>query len=226
MVAVASVGLKLFGLYTDAVLELPERGLVLITGPNGAGKTTFMQGVSHGLWGKPVIGDEMWKDFDEDASSKSKSVVEVCIADPNEGALDVMRQRTKRGTKSLKWGFNSHATTSKAQADLESVIGSMDLWRWSSVFVNDAPDLFTRATDKARKLLLEQAIPDLDQFEPALKRARAKVKAIDSQLMMKNAEMARLTAAASAATAAMNSSEPPRPTDANVAEAQRESTLR
>lgn len=213
MVSVSSIGLKAFGLYDDVSLDLPETGVVLVTGPNGAGKTSFMQGVAHGLWGKSVIGDEMWKPGE-------KSEVKVNTSD-----LEVVRSRSKGGTKSLKWGGIKHATTSKAQKDLESEIGPMDLWRWSAVFVNDAPDLFTRATDRARKHLLETAIPNLDKFDPALKAVRADVRATTDAVRLAEVDLFRLRGVIEASRSALEASKPRNPTDEHLRELEDAETL-
>lgn len=171
-----------FGPYEDIDLSLPETGLVAVTGPNGAGKTTLPNIMSHALWGKPLVGEPFW-------NAGQDSIVEVELAD----GRAVTRKCRKSGSKALAWTEDvDHATTSKAQSGLESVVGSMNAWRWSAIFLSDAPDLFTRATDKARKELLEEIL-SLSRFEAALKIARQRARHHEGKAAEHQLEMVRLT---------------------------------
>lgn len=154
-------------------VELPAKGLVLVTGPNGAGKSRFVEAVATAGWGKTLRGTSPW-------SGKGHASI---ITDD----LDISRTHTKGGGKKLKWepvdGDTAPAfeSTTKAQAALESIIGSFDVWRRTSVFSSQDAAHFTMATDGQRKKLLEQLI-GLDRFDPALAACRADKRAAEAKL--------------------------------------------
>lgn len=165
---VRKVKLRNITKYTEPTeLVVPERGIVLVTGPNGAGKSTIAEAVSFGGWGKTLRGTPI-------AVESKKASVEL---DFDGGTIT-----RERGSKSsLSWHKTGekpteYETTTKAQEALESVIGGHDEWKRRHVFGADG-ELFTTATDKARKLFLEEMAYGDAPFDAALERCRVEVRA-------------------------------------------------
>jgi DNA repair exonuclease SbcCD ATPase subunit len=144
-----------------ARLNLPERGVVLITGANGAGKSSTVEGVAWALWGKtlrgadPTHGDEL-------------CLVRLTLAP------GLLVERARKNAKTvLSWeGGPEYENATKAQAALERTVGSFDVWRRACVFSSADAAHFTLATDAERKRLLETVL-GLDRFDGALDACRA-----------------------------------------------------
>lgn len=168
-------------------VELPERGVVLVTGANGAGKSTIIEAVSVALWGHTLRGTKPW--------NGDKSHVEVVANTPH--ALYATRS-CKAGKVSLEWGFDGSApvayeTTTKAQYALEAAVGPWEVWRRTSVFSSQDAAHFSLATDAERKRLIE-SILQLERFDVALSLARRDAKVTEQSLGMASRELAGLTA--------------------------------
>lgn len=132
----------------DAVdLALPGAGIVTIQGPNGAGKSSVVEAVAAALWGKTLRGEPWQVD-----GATSIVRLETSLA-------TVERERSKR-TNVLAWAppgepLRSYETATKAQAELDSVVGDMEAWRRTSVFSSQDVLSFSLATDAERKRLIE-----------------------------------------------------------------------
>lgn len=143
--------------YTTTV-QFPERGLVLATGKNGVGKSLlFIDAIGWALWGESPRG------------KNPEGVVKLETV----SGLSCQRKRVKSGASSLTFSATQYETTSKAQETLEAIVGDYESWYHASVFTSQEAGVFSRVPDKARKALIEQAIPDFDRFDEALKRCRA-----------------------------------------------------
>jgi len=155
-------------------LNLPERGVVLVTGPNGAGKSALPEAASYAVWGKTLRGTPPWR---KDGSPGTVA----CAAD----SVDVTRERS--GSRvGLSWkvpGDEDPAefdTTTKAQEALEHVVGSWDVWRRTCVFSSADASHFSGATDGERKRLLEEIL-GLGRFDVALAACRADLRAVETR---------------------------------------------
>lgn len=181
-------------------IQLPDVGVVLITGPNGAGKSAIIEACAHALFGKSVRGEWGWRDVPERASPKWRSEVSV-------DTDRVTTTRAKRkGSPSLVWQkWDSLAggwapadhkqgdTTSKAQADLERVLGKYDLWLRSHVFSSGDAAHFTLATDAKRKRFLE-AMLGISYFDRALEITRGLLSATKIAIADQTSAVARADA--------------------------------
>lgn len=144
------------------MLDLPERGVVLVQGPNGAGKSSVVEGVAWALWGKTLRGADPTRD------EGTRCLARVALA-PD---LVVERER-KKGKVSLSWsGGPTYENATKAQAALERTVGPFDVWRRACVFSSADAAHFTLATDSERKRLLETVL-GLDRFDAALEACRS-----------------------------------------------------
>lgn len=150
-------------------VDLPERGLVVVTGANGAGKSTLLDGVATALWNDTLRGDPLWRAGEPGSVGITTSAVEAA------------RLRTKGGKCSLDWGppvvgsLVTYENATKAQQAIEAVIGTMSTWRRTSVLSSVDSDTFTRSSDAERKRLLEVFL-GLDRFDRALLACRGDVK--------------------------------------------------
>jgi len=170
---VRTLQLRGFMSHGDTRVELPARGLVLVTGPNRAGKSSLVEAVAVAMYGRTLRGTDPWRDGEEG---------EVGLV---AAGLEARRRRAAGGKVALAWSAGGaaedYATTTKAQEALERVVGPWDVWRRSAVFSSADSAAFTGATDGERKRLLE-AMLGLDQFDPALEACRADLRAAERRV--------------------------------------------
>ena len=151
-------------------VELPERGLVVVTGPNGAGKSSMIEGVATAIWGKTLRGTTPWR------------AGEAGYAEVLTDAIRARRTCTKGGAKKLKWfedaeeAWRTYDTSTKAQMEMTELVGEFDRWRSTHVFSSQDAAHFTMASDGERKRLLENLL-GLDRFDAAYKACRGDLKA-------------------------------------------------
>lgn len=159
---VQKIFLENFGVHTHTEILFPHTGLVLITGANGSGKSTIIEAVSVCCWGKSLRGETFWDD-------QQGSVVVTT------NAIAISRVGTAL-KKSLQFDsivggmFPVFDTQTKAQDTLNSVIGSLDLWRRTHVLSSADAQAFSLASSSERMRLLETVLA-LDRFDNAHARA-------------------------------------------------------
>lgn len=188
---VSRIHMQGFMSHTDTEVSLPERGLVLVTGANGSGKSSLVEAVATAAWGKTLRGSNPW-------SGKGSASI---ITD------QVDARRTYNGrSKKLAWRKTDQLddpadfeTTTKAQEALESLIGSYEVWRRTSVFSSQDASHFTMATDAERKRLLESLL-GLGRFDTALAACRSDRKDADMGLRGAATLLEQLKAQRSSAT--------------------------
>lgn len=163
---------KNFGRFDSLELDLPERGIVLVTGSNGHGKSTIMEAVAHGLWNMPLRGKPMWRDG-------ATCRLHIHTENPD---LEVHRKRAPKGT--LRMSFNipgetptPYDTSTKAKDGLVHLTGSFAVWRQCSVLSSADAGAFTQATDGKRKALIESLL-GMERFDAALKRCRVDLQGV------------------------------------------------
>lgn len=186
-------------------VDLPDKGVVLVTGPNGAGKSAIIETCSHALFGKSVRGEWGWRDVEDTAPRGWASVTHV-ITD----YVDVTRVKG-RGSPVLsfqrwtggKWERDTADNTSKAQASLERVIGGFDLWLRSHVFSSGDAAHFTLATDAKRKRFLE-AMLGIEYFDGALDLARTNLALVKGVIADHDQRLISLEARRTVAEAGMS----------------------
>lgn len=175
--------------HTRTVLELPANGVTLVTGDNGAGKSSLVEVVAWGCWGRTLRGANPWR------GGQGAPACVVAVEGP---AVEVRRERNGRKAL-LSWQRPGDAaveyeTATKAQAALDVVIGSFDMWRRTHVFTSADAWAFTSATDAQRKVMLE-ALLGLDMFDTALERCRADLKDAQTALTRDEHTLARVRGA-------------------------------
>lgn len=150
--------------HADTQVVLPKQGLVALTGSNGAGKSSLLEGIATALWGESLRGEMGWRDGEPGSVTITTD------------GLAATRKRSKAGTSKLEWQANdasltTYETTSKAQAALEHLIGSYDVWRRTCVLSSLDSAAFSLARDSDRKRLLEEFL-GLGLFDVALDACR------------------------------------------------------
>ena len=151
--------------HDSTVVDLPDRGVVLVTGPNGSGKSALVESVATALWGKGLRGSR-WSPWHAGQPGRVRL---------QHGALTVERSWDGK-SKSLRWSStDAFDTTMKAQAGLDAAVGSFEVWRRTCVFSSSDAAHFTLASDVERKTLLEQLL-GLAWFDAAHKLCLADLK--------------------------------------------------
>lgn len=149
MLTVEKLELRNVTVHKCFILELPPRGLILITGPNGSGKSTIVESVSMGWFGQSLRGKPPWTE------------------DPGQilltGFGHTVDRRRINGKNSLQFRegiqeLSKYDTASKAQEALDQWIGPWELWRRSCAFSSRDSSHFTEASDADRKRLLEEVL--------------------------------------------------------------------
>jgi hypothetical protein len=141
--------------------QVPGQGLILVSAPNGAGKSLAYVD----LWGWALWGES------RRAGSRILSPVGTASYLDEDERLTVQRTRTKRGV-SLTSSLGVYESTSKAQEALNQHLGPFDRWYRISVLSSLDASSFSLATDKVRKLLVEELIPGFNSFDAAVAEAR------------------------------------------------------
>ncbi len=140
--------------HEDTTVDLPERGLVLVTGRNGSGKTTLIEAVALCLWGTTFRKrNPGW--------SGDKGRVVVRLDDHK-----IERVKTKSKVKTTFDDKTSFTRVRDALEHTTKMFGSFDIWRRINVFSSRDVARFTTATDAFRKRMLEELL-GLDRFEVA-----------------------------------------------------------
>lgn len=180
---IRSIHLEGFMAYDKAHVELPERGIVTVSGGNGEGKSALAEAVCAAVWGKTMRGLPFWRQG------------ERCKVQVHADDVCVTRKVAPGGSKSLEFlrEEGEHATRSKAQADLDLHVPGMKTWKRCSVFSSADSDLFTGATDKAKKELLEGLL-GISRFDDALGQCREDLKADRRKHAKLDADLARAEA--------------------------------
>jgi DNA repair exonuclease SbcCD ATPase subunit len=184
MIVVEKVVSENFMGHRSVEVELPPKGIVVITGNNGSGKSTLIEAVGASLWARLLRGTKWQPDIEARLGLTSSAV-----------ALSRVRKGRHR---ELTWAppgvaAAQYGTESKAQEALEAVVGSFDQWRRSSVFSSADLDTFTRATDAERKRLLETMI-GVDVFDGALSSCRGDLRSAKTKLLSVSGRMRELEA--------------------------------
>lgn len=154
MFAVRQIKLYNFMAHAQRTLDIPERGLVLITGDNGTGKSSFVEAVAMAFWGETRRGTPPWR-------TNVPGSVEV-VTD----TLHVRRGVDKAHKPSCLWNETGKPlarqgkdakgdTSAKAAAALEKLIPSLDVWAWSCVLSNVDTVTFSGSSNAERYKLLE-----------------------------------------------------------------------
>ena len=161
------LGLENFMSHDLSTVDLPSTGLVVVTGRNGAGKSALAEAIAQCMWGRSLRGAR-WSPWRPGVKGQ------VIITDTGTPPQEFVVRRGWTGkSKSLKvdHGSGEHDTTTKAQEDLDSIVGTFEAWRRTRVFSSSDAAHFTLASDAERKELLEQLL-GLSWFERALEQCR------------------------------------------------------
>ena len=148
--------------HTATDIQIPDRGVVLVSGSNGSGKSTILEALPLVLWGRTLRGTKVW--------SSSSSLVAVTVD-------GVRYQRTQHGSRSsLTWqGAPTFESTKHALAYLAERFGPFAAWQQSCVLSSSDASSFTLATDADRKRLVER-LAGLEAYDQAHDRLKAQAR--------------------------------------------------
>jgi DNA repair exonuclease SbcCD ATPase subunit len=154
-------------------VTFPDQGITLVTGDNGAGKSGMViESIATALWGKTLRKTPVWR-----TTEKGTILVE---AKTDADVFKVIRSKTPKGSPKLE--LSKQATTTKAQENLESLVGEWDTWKKTSLFSSqDDTSQFAQATDAERKRLIEDLL-GINKFDAALQRCREDLRSVESEL--------------------------------------------
>ncbi len=169
---IRSVAVSTFMAPAAATLQLPERGLVLLTGPNGSGKSRFIEACAYAAGGKTLRGSTPWRSGEAG----------LVILESYDG-WDIKRSITAKGTKKTLVGEASADTNTKTNGWIDL---DLDLWRRTHVLSSADAGHFSIATDAQRKDMIEQML-GLSLFD------RAYATCAEDQSSLRD-ELARATA--------------------------------
>lgn len=160
--SIRSIAMSGFSKHNQSIIDLPKVGVVLVTGPNGSGKSSMIDAVGAAVWNDHVRGVSLWR-------AKAAGNVTVLTDD-----LTVERERSPSGVGKLSWYQGNAPPTqfesmTKAQTQLGVLVGPYEQWRRTHVLCAEDGESFTRASDSARKELLEQML-GVYGFEEAIER--------------------------------------------------------
>ena len=159
-----TVGTGLSGHDGDPLhLNIPERGVMLVTGGNGVGKSRFIDALAWTIYGKPVRDAHVWR-------PKVACWGEVEL----DGAV-IRRTRSKSGgtsgTITIDGARTEYSTEKALAAGLEGMVPPRALWERAAVFDPSVGARFSSAGDLGRKQLLEQVL-GLEAYDGAAKQVR------------------------------------------------------
>ncbi len=163
--------LSLAGEGRSYCVQVPAKGLILVASPNGSGKSLSYVD----LWGWALWGES------RRAGKNILSPIGVASYLDDDETLTVQRTRTKRGV-TLTCSLGTYESASKAQEALDRHLGPFDRWYRISVLSSLDASSFTLATDKVRKTLMEELVPDFNGFDAAVAAARKDLTVVGERL--------------------------------------------
>ena len=177
--------LQNFMSHKNTTLELPEKGIILVTGANGSGKSSLAESIAVAGWGKSLRGSSCFVVNEESRAEITASL--------NNQELTIARESSPKGK--IKLDFKpcdtKYATVTKAQAGLQNHIGDFDTWRRCSIFSSQDASHFTLSSDAERKRLLESLL-GLDRFDAALDACRRDKKELERNHTVHDRERLRI----------------------------------
>lgn len=166
------------------VIDVPERGLVVVQGSNGSGKSSIPEAVAHALWGKSLRGKTCWLNI------KDGSRAGVVLGDGTK--VTRKRENNRSHVEIIRPGqgddHDLYDTATKAQSVLDNDVGPFEVWCRSCVFSSSDASTFSAATDAERKRLLE-TILGLERFDPALTACRKDLVTAEAKVADKGAAL-------------------------------------
>lgn len=175
----------------DAVLELPEAGVTVLTGANGAGKSRFIEAVAYAFWGETLRGETPWI---EGTAGEVSVLTDVG---------DATRRVTKGGSKSVLWNGAKADTPSRTQELIRAVVPEFDFWRRTHVFSSGEAAHFSSATDGEKKRIMEMLL-GMEVFDRAQRACLDELGELNAQMQAANTDVARAEGAVNVACAKLS----------------------
>lgn len=177
-----------FMAHGEAVLELPEAGVTVLTGANGAGKSRFIEAVAYAFWGETLRGESPW----------IEGVAGSCSVLTDIG--DATRKATKGGHKTVLWNGEKADTPSRTQELISARVPEFAFWRRTHVFSSGEAAHFSSATDGEKKRIMEMLL-GMEVFDRAQRECLDELGALNAQMSALQTDVARAEGAFNVATA-------------------------
>ena len=175
----------------DAVLELPEAGVTVLTGANGAGKSRFIEAVAYAFWGETLRDADPWIDG---LAGEVSVLTDIG---------DATRRATKGGSKTLLWNGQKADTNSRTQELIKAVLPEFDFWRRTHVFSSGEAAHFSSATDGEKKRIMEMLL-GMEVFDRAQRECLDELGELNAQMQALNTDVARAEGAVNVACAKLS----------------------
>ena len=215
MLRVSRIVLKRLFNHKYSDIQLPKKGVVLITGDNGSGKSAIIEAVATAAWGKTVRGTQPWQ-AGQESYAHIETDEKLCI---KRTLRDVARSPELVWWKQ-KQGAKQFGTTTQAQEELNPLIGDWNLWKRIDVLRGEDRGVsFTRAGDTARKQMLETVL-GIHEYDSALQACRADLSAerskfdsVERKVAVLQERLSNVLDRLEDAEEASDDEEPPEPVD-------------
>lgn len=180
---VKRVVLKNFGVHDYLDLTIPD-GASCVVGPNGSGKSTILEAIAWAREGEDLRGQTPAR--------------EGCSVRVETDKLWMLRELSGGNKTKLRWAYNGkdegkYESLTHTKRALAEALPPYKTWLRTCVYTVDVGIDFFRATDAARKTLLEDMLDLSASFDAALKAARADVKRVSTLQQTCEQEIARAT---------------------------------
>lgn len=200
MVKFMSITLQNFLAYKEAKLDLNDRGLILITGENktneaylanGVGKTSIVSGITYALFGKTETGIKADEVVNINENKNTCVTLEFKKGDTD---YTIKRYRKDKKNKNKVKLFENEveitgSTNDVTDTKIQELIGiEYSAYLNAIVFGQGDTPMFTQATDKGRKEILE-SITGMDVYKKAHEIAKEKIKEVEYQQSEKTREL-------------------------------------
>lgn len=153
----------------ETTVDLPEKGLVLVTGSNGEGKSALIEAVPAAIWNKTLRGSPWWN---QGRDSHIHLTANGWVAKRTRTAGDRNRFVVE--------GRATYETAAKATAAFEQEMPAFDTWAKTSVYTDHIKPIGGMSDGDLKRLI--ETVLGLDRFDPESTKVRKELSALKKTL--------------------------------------------